>query len=267
MYIENFIDRNNSKIMTQSLSKVIFQICFFLLVLFMSIVRFFIPSSAAAFEFYDPEIPYRANRQIQIDGQTYRGRVWHHPGITREELIYNNKTQTVILNFRGNSAIILLAQPKLAVEVPLDRAKAMFSTLPDDVSDINPRGTTSLHGIPVTEYQVKADLSDSEIWMSDEGIVLRLVGKSKKNASFSMELNNLYVGPQKRDLFEIPKDYKHMYIDNGTITGLNLQSLINRTPKFSNKNQPITQKIQSKITGEDQSPARKKKKKRKPTLF
>lgn len=185
---------------------------------------------AAAFEFFNPQLPYSGERLIRIDGKQYRGRVWHRPGLTREELDYQGTTHTVILNFRGNSAMMLLSQAKMAVEVPLDQAQAMFSTIPDDVVGLDAVAQEQVFGVPTTRYKVVAEKTRSDVWVTDEGIVMKLQGIGHGGVRFDMVLRDLRIGPQDTDLFEMPGDYQKMFIRTGSIRGLNLQELITRMP-------------------------------------
>lgn len=183
---------------------------------------------AAAFEFFNPRIPYSGERLVTIDGQTYQGRVHHRPGVTREELTYRGATHTVILNFRGNSAMMLLQTQAMAVEVPLDQAKAMFSAIPDDLVGLDAIGSEAVFGVPTTRYRVVAENSQSQVWVTDEGIVMRLTGVGKGGTRFGMVLRNLKVGPQPASMFAMPPGYEKMFIRVGSIRGLNLQELIGR---------------------------------------
>lgn len=78
--------------------------------------------------------------------------------------------------------------------------------------EVQPQGVETVAGVEATKYTAKLDIGgglavDSSIWATEDGIIVRIVGKTSVEADIppaSMELKNIVKGPQDAALFEVP---------------------------------------------------------------
>jgi hypothetical protein len=158
----------------------------------------------------DASVPYSATRTVIIDRKTYLDKVFHVPGMEREDVAINGVAMEFILNLdRGHGAAVLpglgsyLEFPLPPLMGELDRGRLAGKEAGEDRID----------GIRATRYRIDFTATDGvkgegALWLSRDNILLRIEGRivrpGHRPTRVSMTLTDLRLAPQDRSLFIIP---------------------------------------------------------------
>lgn len=151
-----------------------------------------------------PAAEYTAEFKVQGYGPKLRGRVYGAPGKERRESADPWGGTTLIFRYDLGVAWTLLKTGPYYTEFPL-RPPGTPAPVPGAV----PPGLTALksddiNDVPATKYAYPG----GEIWLSAEGIALRIDGVPGPGyPEIRFELDNLRLGPQNPGLFELPQGY------------------------------------------------------------
>ena len=177
------------------------------------------PAQAPAGELLgDARVPFSADRTLTVDGRTFSGRVYHTPGRQRHEQMLEGIQQVVILRADRAQGWLVVPSLKSYVEFVFPRAVAELS---DPALRGTPLGQETVNGVRTTKYRVEhtardGTTADGYLWVSAEGIVMRLDGEVRgkgnggKPTPFSLELSNVRVGAQDAGLFDLPPGYMRL---------------------------------------------------------
>jgi len=159
----------------------------------------------------DASVPYSAERTVTVNGENYRGMVFHTPGHDRHEQKIGGIAEVIILDAAAKQGFLVL--PELSSYVPFAFPKLM-AALDDPALRRSPVGDEKVAGVETMKYLIDytaADGSHAEgrVWVSAQGVLMRIDGTvSRKNSSrplaIHMELAQLALGPQDPALFAVP---------------------------------------------------------------
>lgn len=179
-------------------------------------VAFTLPLAAGeAATLSDSSVGFTAVRTLVIDGKSYVGRMVAMPGRERHEQ-----------KIQGFSPIFLLRTDRPLAEIVLEQLHTIVQfALPAELSVFarrelkkRPVGRESVNGIATTKYAVDETVPEGHatgaIWVSAEGIPMRLAGKfaarNGKTSDVRWELKEVKIGPQPDTLFEPPAGYSRL---------------------------------------------------------
>jgi len=158
---------------------------------------------------------FSADRTLVIDGKTYLGRLWTMPGMERHEQNLNGIPAAFVL--RSDTPIADLVLPALhtVVEFLLPAELHLFA---DPRLTRRPVGHETINGIVTTKYAIDETVPEGHgsgyLWLSDNGIPMRLDGTFTRNsgrtAHLHWELNHVKLGPQPGSLFVPPHDFSKL---------------------------------------------------------
>jgi hypothetical protein len=206
---------------------------FFRLMLLVAVLGGFVaPALARAAIIGDASVPYSATRIVTVDGKTYRGKVFHAPGKQRHDVDINGIPFTFILNIEDRSSAIVLPALNAYVDFPLP---PLLRELDRSRLEHHAVGEERIDGLPATKYRVDYTASDGVrgegfIWLSRDNILLALKGRilrpRNRPMTVTMQLQDLDIRPQSRELFLIPKGLRRLPYEA-------LEVLLNlRAPRF-----------------------------------
>jgi len=160
----------------------------------------------------DARVGFSAERVLNIDGQSYVGRMWHMPGEQRHEQDLAALKPVFIL--RAGSALGEVVLPQLHTVVEFALPKEL-SLLGDPGLLRKPVGQETVNGIVTTKYAVEEDSPAGHatglLWLSGDGIPMRCDGKFEakngKTSTLHWELRHVKIGKQDAALFELPHGY------------------------------------------------------------
>jgi hypothetical protein len=163
----------------------------------------------------DARVPFSADRTLTVDGRTFSGRLYHTPGRQRHEQMLEGMQQVVILRADRAQGWLVVPSLKSYVEFVFPRAVAELS---DPSLRGSPVGQETVNGVRTTKYRVEhsardGTTADGYLWVSAEGIVMRLNGEVRgkgnggKPTPFALELANVRLGAQDAGLFDLPPGY------------------------------------------------------------
>lgn len=185
---------------------------------------------AAAGTLTDSQVGFSADRVLVIDGHSYPGKMWTMPGRERHEGPVRGLQPIFIL--RGDSPIGEVVLPNLHTVFDFV-FPAELRVLADRRLTRHPVGRDVVNGIATVRYAVDETVPEGhavgEVWLSREGIPMRLAGSftkpNGKSSSFRWELSRVRIGPQPAALFEPPPGYSHLPAEAlAPLLGLKLKS-------------------------------------------
>ena len=161
----------------------------------------------------DASVSFSADRTLTVDGRTFSGRIFHMPGRQRHEQMLEGVQQVVLL--RADRAQGWLVLPGLHSYVEFSFPQAI-AELSDPSLRGTPVGQETIAGLRTTKYRVEHSARDGTsvdgwMWVTGQGIVMKLDGtarpRSGKPTPFSMQLQNVRVGPQDASIFDLPQGF------------------------------------------------------------
>lgn len=185
---------------------------------------------AAAASLVDSRVGFSAERTLVIDGRTYRGKLWTMPGKERHEQVIKGFDPVFILHADSPVGEIVLAPLHTVVEFVFP---AELRVLSDKRLTRRPVGHETIDGIATTRYRVDETVpeghAEGEIWLSRDGIPMRLEGRftkpNGKQSTIRWELHHVRIGPQPAALFEPPAGFSHLPAEAlAPLLGLKLKS-------------------------------------------
>jgi hypothetical protein len=158
-----------------------------------------------------PKADYTAEFKLQgYGGPTVRGRVYGAPGKERREIADVWGGTTLILRYDLGLAWTLQAGRPFYTEFPLTRPAAGAAPGAPPPGLVF-RENDDINDVPAAKYDFPAvpGGSPGEIWLTPDGIALRIDARAVPGASETrFELDHLVRGPQDPALFEIPPGYR-----------------------------------------------------------
>jgi hypothetical protein len=151
-----------------------------------------------------PAAEYTAEFKVQGYGPKLRGRVYGAPGKERRESADPWGGATLIFRYDLGVAWTILRTGPYYTEFPLrppGTPAPAPGAMPPGLSRLE---SDDINDVPATKYAYPG----GEIWLSAEGIALRIDGVPRAGyPEIRFELDNLRVGPQDPALFELPQGY------------------------------------------------------------
>jgi hypothetical protein len=161
---------------------------------------------------------------INVDGPKERREIKSPAGQTVVAIIRRDKGRVYNLKPQRHLAIALrvaAAEAAGDIGVPGVDIDALYG------ADATPQGTETVAGLQTTKYGIEikepaGDLTvDATVWCTDDGIIVRVVGKTSLDADYPparMELKNITKGPQDAALFEVPSGMSILSTDGDSDT-------------------------------------------------
>ena len=157
---------------------------------------------------------YTAEFKLQdYGGPKVRGRIYGAPGKERREIADVWGGTTLILRYDLGVAWTLVAGRPFFTEFPLTRSAADAAPHGSVPQGLVFRERDDINEVPASKYAYPAAPGGmgGEIWLTEDGIALRIDGRAWPGApEIRFELDNLVRGPQNPALFEVPPGYRKM---------------------------------------------------------
>jgi hypothetical protein len=170
-----------------------------------------LPGAAAARMLGDPSVPFSADRTLTVGDRSFTGKLYATPGSQRHEQQIAGIDQVIILHGKDARGWLLL--PKLNSYVEFWFTPAATELNSDDLLSAK-LGEETVNGLRTTKYRIEhqardGTLADGYIWLTREGIPMRLDGMYRRAnggtpTPIHLELSNVHQGPQNAGLFAIP---------------------------------------------------------------
>ena len=183
--------------------------------LFATVALALVSFGAKAATLSDSSVGFSAVRTLVIDGKSYVGRMVAMPGRERHEQKIEGFSPVFLLRSDRPLAEVVLAQLHTIVQFALPAELRVFGR-PELKK--KPVGRETVNGVATTKYAVDETVPEGHatgaLWLSAEGIPMRLAGKfakqNGKTADVRWELSAVKIGPQPADLFEAPAGYSKL---------------------------------------------------------
>lgn len=159
----------------------------------------------------DATIAYSAERTVTVNGQSYRGMVFHVPGRDRHEQEIHGLAEVILLDAAEKRGYLILPALKTYVAFAFPE---LMAALGDPALRRSPIGHETVNGIRTTKYRIDYVAADGArargfVWLSAQGVLMRIDGTVARPGrtrpmAIRMELENLAIGPQDPALFRLP---------------------------------------------------------------
>lgn len=162
------------------------------------------------------DISYSADLRIQAGGSKPRlmtGRIFHTKDAERREHLHDGTKSIVIIRWDRKLGWLLNPANNTYTRISLTRA-VQFRGLPTTPATSRRKiGRATVNGVPTTKYKVSTIRRDGKpfrgfMWVSDDGVVMKLVSDSGADWPYALELDKLRVGAQDQALFEPPRGWR-----------------------------------------------------------
>jgi hypothetical protein len=179
-------------------------------------VAFIAPAPARAAIVGDTAVPYSATRIVTVDGKEYRGKVFAVPGKQRHDVDINGLELSLVLDIAGGAGVIAVPTLHSYVDFPLP---PLLAELDRQQLEGHAAGEERIAGLPAVKYRLEYTASDGSrgmgfIWLTHDNILLRIDGRIERPGhrptTVTMRLDDLRLGPQDDDLFEITTGLKKL---------------------------------------------------------
>jgi hypothetical protein len=168
----------------------------------------------------DASVPYRAERTVTVDGQSYSGPVVSAPGHQRHDQILFGMPEVFLLDNVAAKGFLVLPSLKTYVEFPFPALMAELDA-EDLLSD--PVGQERVAGLGATKYRVDHTAADGSrakgyLWLARGGILVKLdVAVTRAHGGrpiqIAMQLSNLVPGPVDPAKFALPQGFTRLPSD------------------------------------------------------
>jgi hypothetical protein len=171
------------------------------------------PASAATLG--EAKTGFSADRLLVVNGKPYQGRMWTMPGMERHEQNLNGIPAAFVLRSDNPIAELVLPELHTVVQFMLPPELHLFA---DPRLTRKPVGNETINDIATTKYAIDETVPEGHgagfLWLSDDGIPMKLEGKFTRNngksASLRWELTHVHLGPQPASLFEAPHGFSKL---------------------------------------------------------
>jgi len=188
------------------------------------------PASAAIVG--DAQVSYAAVRTLTVDNKSYTGKVFHAPGVDREDQNIQGMELIFILNIPKTTGVVMAPSLTTYADFPLPR---LLAEIDSRRLKGNAVGEDTISGLRATKYRLDYAASDGTrgegfLWLTGDNILVQLEGKITRSGHrptvVRMELSNIHLGPQNPDLFNIPAGMRRLPPEA-------LEALLNLRSNFS----------------------------------
>lgn len=178
-----------------------------------------------------PQVGYTGVRTIQTGAGSYETTVYYEDSKERSEMNYSGQSMVSIM--RHDMGMLWMLMPGgLYMEQPLDfSAPTMGPGQPPRaptvaegsvVSEFTEEGREAINGFDTTRYRMKAENADGsvvagQIWLTEHNIPIQirmLIESGAETGDVVISLQDLTIGDQPDDLFEIPSGYQKLNVAN-----------------------------------------------------
>jgi uncharacterized protein DUF4412 len=157
-----------------------------------------------------PQTPFKADMKFRFgDNLKMEGAFWYDDGLERREMSVEGQNMTMITRPDKNEMYSLFAGTNMAMRSALTPEMQYLNTEWMSTLNLNALGKETISGEKTTKYQVDGDKLDGFVWVTRDGVVMKIDGRSRDSARgdwapFTIEMENLQRGPIDPQLFEIP---------------------------------------------------------------
>jgi hypothetical protein len=174
-----------------------------------------VPGAAGAATLGEAQIGFSADRTLVIDGRKYLGKIWTMPGRERHEQAIQAFRPVFLLRADSPLGEVVLAQMKTIVRFTMPPELRLLG---NPQLKKHPVGKETVNGIATTKYVIDETVpegrAEGALWLSRDGIPMRLAGSFTRNSgkvsTLRWELNHVKIGPQPAALFEAPKGFSKL---------------------------------------------------------
>jgi hypothetical protein len=158
----------------------------------------------------DADVSYAATRTLTVDNKSYKGEVFHAPGLHREDQNIQGVDLVFVLNIPEAKGIVMAPPLATYAEFPLPRLLAEIDSRRLSGKAV---GDDIVGGLRATKYRLDYTASDGTrgegfLWLSGENILVKLEGRivrpGHRPTTIRMELSSIRRDKQNPDLFRIP---------------------------------------------------------------
>jgi hypothetical protein len=160
-------------------------------------------------------VEYSADRSIETDSGTIQGSIMAAPGMERGEMRMGAVSSVMIVRMDARKGWMLMPAQKMYQEMNFTQAAQQSGAVDPDRVELEAAGTETVSGIATTKYKfvAKDRKSGGFLWYSADGIPVKMDVLSKeggKNSRMTVTLQNIRVGTQDRNAFEVPAGYNRL---------------------------------------------------------
>lgn len=165
-------------------------------------------------------VEYSADQVVETKDGVTTMTVYSTPTAERKEIKDGADAAIMIARYDKKVVWNLIPEEKIYMIIPMGGAED--TSRDTDVTNYKiestPMGEETLNGITVSKSKIlMTDPDGSRLggfsWTTSDGIIVKLdaisVDKGGKNR-MKLEMKNLQLGPQPKELFELPRDYEQM---------------------------------------------------------
>ena len=159
-------------------------------------------------------IPFNADMTLMSeDGVVMNGHVWYDSGYERREIYVEGMDMILITVPDREVLITIMPGQKMAMEMPLKPGARYYdeASMADVV--LEEVGRETISGESTIKYHALGKQMDGFVWITDDGITLKLEGKMRDRKKWTEVLmihENVVRGPVARTLFQIPAGFHIM---------------------------------------------------------
>jgi hypothetical protein len=156
-----------------------------------------------------PQVEYSADRIMETSAGKFTGKVYVTKDKERTETDMGGMQSVMILRKDKQLGWMIMPSHKMYQTLDFAKAREQSGAAPDDQIDITEVGSETVSGLSTTKYKMvmKDGSAGGFIWISKEGIPVKMDMLSKDSRSktrITVTLENVKIGPQDPQLFELP---------------------------------------------------------------
>ncbi len=158
---------------------------------------------ATAVDWERPDVAYAATRTLRVPGKEARGPFHFDHGKERFEMTIRGVGQILIRRPDIGRSYVIMPDKAVGQDMPLGDPLVMLPLEESEKAQLEEVGREVLQGEDVTRYRLVQPGGTGEFWVTDDGILMRVVGEGR-GKRFEVFLTDLQRGPQPAELFEPP---------------------------------------------------------------
>lgn len=183
-------------------------------------------ASAAAANVLDLKVAYTATSLIGSGETPQRGRLWRNPRGFRHEGAQDGRAQTLIARLDRNIGWLVLADLGVVIETDLSALDLPLGVLEGGGGVIQAReGRERVNGMDTTRVRVErrqgaGSRFSGRVWVTDEGVIARIVGEGESRGRFGrthLNFRDVRVGTIDPRLLEPPADLRLVRVQGADV--------------------------------------------------
>lgn len=170
----------------------------------------------APLDLVDPKVPYHGTMALDVGRDAFSGPIEHLPSRLRWDVRWRGDAYDLILRRDSDQVMVLWPSTRWVMTSSIATAAAFVGGIDRFALDVIRDGQETVGDEPCTRYQVTSRDFNGRVWLTRDGVMVRMRGTAKqgeRTAPLTMRLDGLVRGAVDAAEFEAPQGWFAIPLD------------------------------------------------------